>query len=162
MRDLDERRAVSESKRVFGSRYMELRALTEQRLYELFVKAGGRPKRKAPHYFVLGSSEWYRGLSPDTSEVVVLLDELPSEATSFTYPDSFTAMGFGPRFGLPQEPRPYHEHVFRMEQLPEIVARYGLPDDDDSYEGYHHQVFEKYIEVQVWSDEPVRRFLSQH
>lgn len=161
MRDLDDRRVNSGLKRVFGRRYMELRALTEARLHELFLEAGGRPIRRSPHYFVLGSSEWYRGLSPDTREVVIALEELPSEVTSFTYPDSFTAMEFGPRFKLPQEPRPYHGHVYRLEQLPDVVAQYGLPDDrDTAYEDYQHRPFEKYIEIQVWSDEPVRMSLS--
>ncbi len=45
----------------------------------------------------------------------------------FTYPDSFTAMAFGPQFGLPLKPRPYHQHVFRLPQLQEVVAQYGLP-----------------------------------
>lgn len=157
MRDLDDRRASSGLKRVFGRRYMELRALTEARLHELFLEAGGRPTRRSPHYFVLGSSEWYRGLSPGTREVVIALEQLPSDVTSFTYPDSFTAMEFGPRFNLPQEPRFYHGHVYRMEQLPEVVAQYGLPDDGETtYEGYQHRPFEKYIEVQVWSDEAIR------
>ncbi len=161
MRDLDDRRVNSGLKRVFGRRYMELRALTEARLHDLFLEAGGRPTRISPHYFVLGSSEWYRGLSPGTREVVIALEDLPSEVTSFTYPDSFTAMEFGPRFNLPQEPRPYHGRVFRMEELPEIVAQYGLPDDGDTaYEGYQNRPFEKYIEVQLWSDEPLREFVS--
>jgi len=99
MQDLERRRASSGLKRVFGARYMQLRRLTEGRLYELFLQAGGMPERKAPHYLVLGSSEWYRGLAPDTCEVVLPLADLPTEVTSFTYPDSFTAMAFGPQFG---------------------------------------------------------------
>jgi hypothetical protein len=47
--------------------------------------------------------------------------------------------------------------VFRLEQLPEIVDRYGLPleDVDPIYDGYQHRPFEQYIEVQVWSDAPI-------
>jgi hypothetical protein len=161
MQDLERRRASAGLKRVFGARCMHMRRLTEGRLYELFVRAGGMPERKAPHYFVLGSSEWYRGLAPDTREVVLPLADLPTEATSFTYPDSFTAMAFGPQFGLPLQPRPYHEKVFRLAQLKDVIAQYGLPDGgtEDRYEGYAHRPFEKYIEVQVWSDDPIRSFL---
>ncbi|HKW95632.1 MAG TPA: hypothetical protein VJX92_27340 [Methylomirabilota bacterium] len=162
MQDLEQRRALSGLKRVFGPRYMRLRRLTEDRLHELFLQAGGLPKRKAPHYFVLGSSEWYRGLAPDTREVVLRLEDLPSEVMSFTYPDSFTAMAFGPQFGIPLQARPYHKQVFRLEQLKDVVAQYGLPADatEDGYEGYAYRPFEKYIEVQVWSDEPIRPFLN--
>jgi hypothetical protein len=162
MQDLERRRAASGLKRVFGPRYMHLRRLTEARLYELFLQAGGMPERKVPHYFVLGSSEWYRGLAPDTLEVVLPLVDLPTEVTSFTYPDSFTAMAFGPQFGLPLQPRPYHNHVFRLPQLKEVIARHGLPGDDavEGYEGYAHRPFEKYIEMQVWSDKPIRSLLD--
>lgn len=161
MQDLERRRASSELKRVFGGRYMHLRRLTEGRLHELFLQAGGLPERKAPHYFVLGSCEWYRGLAADTREVVLPLADLPTEVTSFTYPDSFTAMAFGPQFGLPLQAHPYHERVFRLAELKDVIAQFGLPagGTEDGYEGYAHRPFEKYIEVQVWSDEPIRSFL---
>ena len=61
---------------MFGNRYMHLRRLTEGRLYDLFRMAGGRPQRKTPHDFVLGSCEWYRGLAPDTHEIVLPLVDL--------------------------------------------------------------------------------------
>jgi hypothetical protein len=154
MRDLEDRRAEEGLKRVFGRRYMELRRLTEERLYDLFIRAGGKPERTVPHYFVLGSCEWFRGLSPHMQEVVVPLRDLVQETTSFTYPDSFTAMEFGPQFDLPQVPRPYHGKVFLLQELDEVVARYGVPTDEDSrYVGYQNRPFEKYIEFQVWSDQ---------
>jgi hypothetical protein len=160
VRDLERERAQGASARVFGRRYMELRRRTEDKLRTLFIEVGGRPERDAPHYFVLGSSAWYRGLSYGMREVVLPLDRLPSDVSSFTYPDSFTSMALGPHYGLPQEPRPYHERVYRLEELPEVIDVYGLPADEvGEYDEYQHRVFEKYIEVQVWSDEPLRAFL---
>lgn len=161
LRDLESRRARGSLKRVFGSRYMELRRLTEARMRDLFTAAGGSPERTSPHYFVLGACEWYKALSPDMCEVVVPLSGLPSNLTSVTYPDSFTAMGLGAPFGLVRATRPYHDRVFRVEELPDLIATYGVPVDrvDDAYAGYHRRPFEKYIEVQVWSDEPIRSFL---
>ena len=158
---LGRRRAIGQSQRIFGRRYMELRRLTEARLRELFISAGGKPERSAPHYFVLGACRWFRELSTDTREVTLPLSALRSDVTSFTYPDSFTAMGFGQAFGLPNEPKPYHGTVFRMEELREVVHTYGIPDDrpDTNYADYHHRSFEKYIEIQLWSDEPVRHLL---
>jgi hypothetical protein len=156
--DLHRRRIERGLKRVFGGRYMDLRRLTEAKLRRLFVDAGGKPERISPHYFVLGTSGWYRGLAPDTEEVVVSLTDLASDQTSFTYPDSFTAMGYLPRFGLPYVERPYHGRVFRVEELTGVVERYGLPADDLSgdYAGYQREPFEKYIEVQLWTDDPIR------
>jgi hypothetical protein len=158
---LDERREAGEHKRVFGSRYMALRRRADARLSELFEQAGGRPERAAPHYFVLGESAWYRGLAAGMQAAVMPVAELPSAVTSFTYPDSFTATGLVADFGLPYESRPYHHQAFRIEDLSEVVRKYGLPAEDPApvYEGYEHRTFEKYIEVQVWSDAPVERFL---
>ena len=135
--DLQQRRSAG-LKRVFGPKYVALRRLTERRLRELFIEAGGRPERRAPHYFCLGESAWFRGLAPDTRGVTVPLSTLPDEVTSFTYPDSVVSMGFGPQFGLPDAPRPYHGRAFRMADLPDIVHEFGLPGDSATtdYEGY--------------------------
>lgn len=154
---LDGLRRTGEHQRVYGARYMKLRKLTEAKMFDLFVQAGGKPEQAVPHYFVLGSSDWFRGLARHMREVVVPISVLPIDATSFTYPDSFTAMALGPQFGLPHEPRPYHEQVFRIDQLSEIVGRYGLPsvEVEDNYTGYENRPFEKYIEVQLWTDVPL-------
>ncbi len=126
----------------------------------LFIGSGGRPTRLAPHYFILGESRWFEGLAEDMRQVVVPVDELPDEATSFTYPDSFTAMALGPDFGLPHEPKPYHERVFRLSELSEVIDRYGLPSEAGAgYQGYALRPFELYVEIQLWTDEPIRRFL---
>lgn len=150
------------SARVFGRRYMELRRLTESKMRDLFIAAGGVPERRSPHYFVLGRSEWFRQLSDQTQEIVLPLTALPPLATSITYPDSFTAMAFGPAFDLPHEPKPFHEKVFLLRDLESLISEYGMPADkpEDEYAGYERRVFEKYIEVQLWSDEPVRRYLK--
>ncbi len=159
--DLAQERRAGVHRRAFGRRYMDLRRRTEAKLRRLFVEAGGRPERTTPHYFVLGESRWFAGLADDMEEVVLPLAELPDPVTSFTYPDSFTAMGLVAEYGLPYEPRPYHDQVFRLAQLDEVVAEHGLPlDDPDDVEGYEHRPFERYVEVQLWSDAPVAEWLS--
>jgi hypothetical protein len=160
--ELNEQGAATSSKRIFGRRYMALRRLTEAKLRRLFIEAGGQPERHAPHYLILGQSEWFKGLSPDTQELRIPLSQLPTRVTSATYPDSFTAMAYGPQFNLPYEPKPYHERAFRLEELPALIQEYGLPSDEDEhgYEGYSQRPFEKYIEIQVWSDAPLRSFLE--
>lgn len=146
--------------RRFGTRYMDLRRRTEEKMRRLFIEAGGCPARLAPHYFVLGESRWFRGLADDMQVLVLPLEDLPVQATSFTYPDSFTAMGLVPEYGLPYERRPYHEQVFLLHELDEVISEYGLPEDiEGGYEGYVQRPFEQYIEVQLWSDEPVARWL---
>jgi hypothetical protein len=155
-------RQSGQSSRVFGRRYMELRRLTEQKLRRLFVEAGGIPLRESPHYFVLGSSSWYQRLAKDTEHVTLDLVDLPEDATSITIPDSFTAMGLGEGFGLHVDPKPHHGTVYRLSELTEVVERYGMPVDEQvsNYAGYQYGPFEKYIEVQLWADGPVSRFLG--
>jgi hypothetical protein len=150
-------------KRVFGKVYMDFRQRTEAKLRELFVERGGKPDRQSPHYFVLGDCEWFAGLYPDPKTVTLDWQSLPPETTSFTYPDSFVSMRLGPDYGLPPEPlQPYHEKAFLLDELAYVVAEHGLPDGglDEDYADYHKRKFEKYIEVQVWSDAPVAEFLK--
>lgn len=146
--------------RPFGRQYMEFRRLTEARMRELFVAGGGVPERRVPHYFVLGRSRWFEEHAPDTREVRLPLASLPPEATSFTYPDSFEAMGFGDRFGIPRgpRPRPYHDRVFRLWELEEVVRDHGLPDVE--FDEFWSKPVEKYIEFQLWVDGPVSRYLA--
>ena len=157
---MDERRS-GQHRRAFGRRYMELRRRTETKMRHLFVEAGGRVERRSPHYFVLGESRWFEGLADDMRAVVMSLDELPDVSTSVTYPDSFTAMGLAPEYGLPYERRPYHEKVFRLDQLDGLIGEWGLPEDPvGGYANYETRPFEMYIEIQLWSDAPVTRFLD--
>jgi hypothetical protein len=135
---------------------MELRRRTEEKMRALFIDAGGRPQRRAPHYFVLGSSPWYKGLAGDMREIVLPLTALPSDVSSVTGSDSFTAMALGGDYGLPRERRPYHERVFRLEELPDLIETYGLPTSGPGgYERYQYESFEKYVEIQLWSDRPL-------
>jgi hypothetical protein len=159
--ELDRMRVCGTHQRVFGPRYMALRRHAEERLRTLFVETGGTPERTAPHYFILGRSEWYEGLASGMQSVTLALTDLPQDQATFTCPDSFTAMGTVSAFGLPYEERPYHGRVFRLHELPEIVRRYGIPEGGPTseYEGYERRTFEKYIEVQLWTDEPVREYL---
>ncbi len=158
------RRGDGDFKRVFGRRYMELRRRTEAKLRGLFEERGGRPERQSPHYFVLGECEWFSGLYPDARRVALDWRGLSPEIASFTYPDSFVSMRLGPEFGLPDDPRePYHERVFLLNELADVVAEFGIPDGakDETYVDYQNRKFEKYIEVQVWSDAPIAEFLTR-
>lgn len=108
-----------------------------------------------PHYFALGESPWFRGLYRDAREVRIQLGDLPSDQISFTYPDSITSMGLLPHYGIEVERRPYHYRVFRVEDLPDVVAEYGLPVGaaPSSYDGHQRDTgFDHYIEVQMWAE----------
>jgi len=159
--DLRRLRDVGRQHRPFGLRYMQLRRLTEARLRELFTAAGGQPVRSAPHYFVLGESRWYRGLAQNMAQAQLPLSALPPTQTSITYPDSFAAMGFGAKFGIGDQSRPYHGRVFLLGELPGLIEQFGIPDPgwDGDYQAWATWPAEAYIEVQLWSDEPIADYL---
>lgn len=164
IRSLIVERQSGQHDRLFGQKYLEMRSLVEERLYNLFLRRGGEPQRKAPHYFVLGESEWFAGLAEDMDAIRLPLSGLPRKLTSVTYGDSFTVTGVAGEFGYgsSSEPRPYWSQVFLLDELPKLVAEYGLPHSPRpaSYKGYEHAMDEVYIEVQLWTDEPVRVFLD--
>ncbi len=88
--------------------------------------------------------------------VQLSLEDLPAKSTSITYPDSVVSMGIGVEYGLPDSPRPYHGQVFFLDELPDLVAEFGLPDDGTGdYDGYAFREFEKFIEIQLWIDDPI-------
>ena len=156
-------RRAGKQHRPFGPRYMDLRRRTEARLRELFVTVGGRPERPAPHYFVLGDSPWYEGLAEQMERVQLPLSALPPGQTSITYLDSFTAMEAGASPGPGRQPGPCHGRVFLLGELPGLVERFGVPDPrwDGQYQAWTTWPAEAYIEVQLWSDEPIRAHLSR-
>lgn len=148
---------IGSSERRFGPRYMKLRRRTEELLRTRFIAVGGRPVRQSPHYFVLGESEWFRGLYREAREVRIPLSLVPTRHMSVTYPDSVTSMGLLPEFGIHVTRQPYHGKVYRIEELADLVGRYGLPRGarPRSYQGHQFKDFEHYIEVQVWADDTV-------
>jgi hypothetical protein len=160
--DLRALRRAGKQHRPFGPRYIDLRRRTEGRMRELFAAAGGDPERSAPHYFVLGDSPWFEGLAEKMDRVQLPLSALPPGQTSITYPDSFTAMELGTGFGLSQQPRPYHGRVFLLSDLPGLVEQFSVPDPS-SWDGQHETwttwPVDAYIEVQLWSDEPIKAYL---
>ncbi len=115
------------SARRFGPQYMALRRATEAQLRERFAAAGGRPQRRAPHYFTLGESDWFAGLYLDAGRVRLPLSALPPDATSVTYADSITAIGLGVPLGLPAPDPDHAGRVYRLDELDELTARYDPP-----------------------------------
>lgn len=150
------------SRRQFGPRYLALRRATEDRARELFVAGGGSPERRHPHYFVLGESRWFAGLYDQPREIRIPLDQLPQASTSFTWVDSIAALGVGKALGIPQPSEDWKQQVCSIDQLDvdatEAVASSVEPTD---YEGHQWRLVDQYVEVQLWSDEPIRRYVGR-
>jgi hypothetical protein len=140
---------------VFASKrnrdYLGIRKSLEERIRQLFIERGGQPKRLRPHYFILGSCDWVKSWYCDGREVQILLKRVNPHVISFTYGDSFPAMRY-------QDGKPYRGRVYILEELSALIAQYGLPQVWNS-NGKHGP--ERYVEAQVWDDEPVEEYLGK-
>jgi hypothetical protein len=166
MRELIEERRRGLQHRPFGRKYLEMRHAAEERLREMFVASGGRPERSSPHYFVLGESPWFRGLAKDMAELRIAVDSLPEDQTTVTWGDSFGVTLVTRDFGLNYRPWPYHGRLYRLADIPALVAQHGFHVvEADGYHGLAEGLPtaaepEPFLEVQLWSDEPTRAFLE--
>lgn len=149
------------SRRRFGPRYLALRLATEAVARDLSIEAGGQPKRRHPHYFVLGHSPWFAGLYDDPREVGIDIEELPAEATSFTWTDSISALGLAAHLGVPQPVEPWKRVLYRLDQLDPTIADSLTSLTEHAYDGYQQRLLDHYIEIQLWVDDPVARHLSR-
>jgi len=130
--------------------YLTVRKSLEEQIRQLFIEKGGQPKRLRPHYFIVGHCDWVKSWYCDGREVQILLSTIDPKVISFTYGDSFPAMRY-------QDGKPYRGQVYVLEELTELVAKYGLPQVWNR-EGRHGP--DRYIEAQVWDDMPVKEYLT--
>lgn len=104
----------------------------------------------SPHYLVVEHSPWLSTWFEDPGVIKIPIEEFDTRKISFTYGDSMPA--FSPRI---KDGKEYRKKVYTYEEILDIIDRYGLPQDwnDDGSHGP-----ERYIEAQVWTDEPIKRY----
>ncbi|MEW6469981.1 MAG: hypothetical protein AB1458_13720 [Bacteroidota bacterium] len=143
-----------ETKRGFATWYVEERKKTELFLRSEFINKGGKPQRQYPIYFVLGKSDCQKNRDPAQAELRINLSDIPKDVISFTYPDSMATMILK---NDPPYRQPYHGRLFTYAEILDVVRKYGFPRDEAARTSKF--LYPNYIEVQLWSDEPVREFL---
>jgi hypothetical protein len=130
--------------------YLKRRRELEQTARDLFIAKGGRPRRAAPHYMVVGACEWLKTWYRDAAFVRIPAAEFDMSAVSFSYGDMFPT--FSPRVNDGKE---YRRRVYTFEEILELIGRYGLPQEwnEDGRSGP-----ERYVEAHVWSDDCLRAY----
>ena len=138
--------------RRFGLDYLKTRVSVENKLRDLFIRRGGKPKRQYPIYFVLGESKWFQHLNTGHRVIQIPISELPNKSVSVTFPDSYITMT--------NSKKPYYEKVYFISEIQDFLSEYGIPKDEvpKTYEKYWEGDLEKYYEVQVWDDEILRPY----
>ena len=131
--------------------YLTIRCELEKRVRKCFIQKGGKPKRKSPHYMILGSCSWGKSWYIDGQELRIPLADFSPEIISFTYGDSFPAMRY-------QDGKPYRGQVFCLDEIPNLVLQFDLPQNWNP-DGLHGP--DRYIEAQIWDDEPLKDYLHK-
>jgi hypothetical protein len=117
-----------------------------------FAGLGGKPTRANPHYAILGTFSLYED-DQEYKSVRLPLASLPPDSVSFTFTDSFFTFSNANLRGIPIPERPYHGRVYRLEDVPGLVAEYGLPGE--RWRTEPDRRFDVYIEAQIWDDAPL-------
>ncbi|WP_299397340.1 hypothetical protein [Pelagibius sp.] len=138
--------------------YLERRLGTEDWLLRERTRKLGRPHLKHPIYFFLG--DFADGLDPSRPESLMIpLAVLPPEILTFTYPDSMASLSLAIEEAHLSERKSYHGQVFTLREIEDVIAQFGMP----APQGDHAipKVRDRFIEVQIWDDRPLRRFLAR-
>ena len=146
---------IRQRSQVFASRrasdYLRVRRELEERVRSLFIAKRGKPVRARPQYMILGSCPWVQDWYVDGRELCIPLNRFDPDVVSFTYGDTFPAMRF-------QDGRPYRGQVYRIEELGDLIHRYGLPQECNPN---GERGPDRYIEAQIWDNAPLRSFLQR-
>ena len=113
-------------------------------------KKGIKMDIPSPHYLTLEHSPWLGSWFEETGILRIPIELIDTEKISFTYGDSM------PTFStLVTDGKEYRKQVYTFDEIKEIIAKYGYPQDwnNDGTKGP-----ERYIEAQVWTDDPIKRY----
>lgn len=132
-------------------KYVEYRHNCEAILRREFAAKGGRMDKESPHYMVLGWSPWLSTWFEEMDYIKIPVEEFDLQTLSFTYGDSMPTFSDSVYDG-----KEYRKKLYFYDEILEVIKKYGFPQDwnDDGAHGP-----ERYIEVHVWSDETISKYL---
>lgn len=134
-------------------KYVEYRRNCETILRREFEAKDGLILRHSPHYMVVEHSPWLSTWYENCGVVKIPIEYFDRRTLSFTYGDSMPT--FSPTVNDGKE---YRHTLYTYTEILRVIEKYGLPqrwNDDGRYGS------ERYIEVQVWSDDPLRRYREE-
>lgn len=136
-----------------NTRYLSRRRYLEQLVRELFIDKGGRPVRQTPYYMVVGACPWLKTWYKAGEYLKIPVSDFDLETVSFTYGDMFPT--FSPKITDGME---YRNTVYTYTEILDVIDRYGLPQDR-----WNEPVFAQpaYVEVQVWSEDPISQYKAR-
>lgn len=146
---------IRNKKETFASKrpldYLRVRKELENKARELFILKGGKPRNVYPHYMTWGACEWIKDWYRNGKLIKIPVTEFLEDDISFTYGDLFPTMRY-------QDGREYRGEVYTKTEMMELIQRYGLPQEWNK-EGMKGP--ERYIEVQIWNDEIINKYICK-
>jgi hypothetical protein len=134
--------------------YMEDRHYYEEILRTEFAKKGGIISRKSPHYMVVEHSPWLSSWFDNCVFIKIPIEEFDLKTISFTYGDSHPV--FSPRINQ-MDGKEYRKQLYTYSEILKIIEKYGLPQNWNVDGKYGP---ERYIEVHIWSDETIGKYIN--
>ncbi|MBN2351751.1 MAG: hypothetical protein JXD23_04205 [Spirochaetales bacterium] len=142
---------IKKENRLFAAQrddeYVSRRKALEELAYTGFIKKGGKPKNRYPHYMVVEECPWLETWYPSPRAIKIPIVDLDMEEISFTYGDLF------PTFSDEvNDEKEYRKKIYTWDEMKALIGKYGLPQIWNS-DGKHGP--ERYIEAQVWTSREV-------
>lgn len=133
-----------------SSEYLTIRRALEEKVRAAFIRKGGEPTRRRPHYMTLGACPWLEEWYQDGRWLRLPLTAFDPKSVSFTYGDTFPAMRY-------DDGKTHRKQVYLMEDLSELINLYGLPQlwNPDGRRGP-----DRYIEAQIWDEGALKPFIQ--
>ena len=132
--------------------YLLKRRRFEEILRNEFVKAGGQPERKTPHYLVVGEVPFFEKWYEHTGCISIDTSELDLRMLSFTYGDSHPTFS-----GKTRDGKEYRNRLYSYDEILGIIDKYGLPQEWNPDFKYGPEC---YVEVQMWTDRGLEKWLN--
>lgn len=130
--------------------YIKRRTNYETLAKKLFIEKGGKVTREVPHYMVVEECMWLNSWYLDGSFVKIPIEEFDLNTISFTYGDMHPT--FSP---IVNDGREYRKKLYTYNEIVKIIDKYGLPQEWNSDGRFGP---ERYIEVQIWSDDTISKY----
>ena len=142
--------------RSYNYNYYLNRLNTERILRSKFIDKGGNPSLLHPYYFTLENCDsWFFNVKHNYGSISFELEEFDPDSISFTYGDSIPT--FMEMFNDGKE---YRNQVYTLKEIVDVIHEYGYPQSWNPLAKYGP---ENYIEVQVWSNNPIKKYrLNQY
>lgn len=133
--------------------YMSRRYHYEEIVRNFFDTMGGKRTRNFPHYMVVEHCDWLYQWFEQPAFVKIPIAEFDVRTLSFTYGDMHPT--FSP---IVTDGKEYRKRLYDYNGILDIISRYGLPQQNkhSGEIGYPY-----YVEVQVWSDEVVKKYCDE-